>query len=398
MHTSRNTTRPFAFVAALAGILTLCLAFAAAAPAAQVGVRVLGQAPGFPTILPLTSVSTSGAQLVKDGGSCTPASAAAALEQATHGAWEGHWNSSFGDYEVLGIEGQSYPFDPSSNKNYYWSFWLDGSESGIGVCGAQLVGGDQVLFFPGCFGSECPSPPNVLGVQAPEAAEVGQPVSVTVVSHPSAGGQATPLAGASVTAGGAGAMTDTAGHASLTFAQAGVYAIHVTGQAGGAESVPGEANVSVTAATASGSTGAGGESAAGTPRSGVLSSAPYRGPFALVASPSGVIDGHVYPRGRGPRVLAGKVLGHSPVSSVALRLRRGNGRRCSAYDGVRERFLAARCGSGSYFTVSSRETFSYLLPAALARGRYVLDISATDAAGNRTALARGTSRIVFYVR
>ena len=35
---------------------------------------------------------------------------------------------------------------------------------------------------------------------------------------------------------------------------------------------------------------------------------------------------------------------------------------------------------------------------ALAPGRYVLDIEATDVAGNHTSLARGTSRIVFYVR
>jgi hypothetical protein len=57
-----------------------------------------------------------------------------------------------------------------------------------------------------------------------------------------------------------------------------------------------------------------------------------------------------------------------------------------------------RCGSGAFFKVSSTPSFSYLLPGALARGRYVLDIQATDAAGNRTSLARGTSRTVFYVR
>ena len=42
--------------------------------------------------------------------------------------------------------------------------------------------------------------------------------------------------------------------------------------------------------------------------------------------------------------------------------------------------------------------FRSLLPGGLAPGRYVLDIQATDAAGNHTSLARGTSRIVFYVR
>jgi hypothetical protein len=60
--------------------------------------------------------------------------------------------------------------------------------------------------------------------------------------------------------------------------------------------------------------------------------------------------------------------------------------------------MSARCGEGSFFNVSSDGVFSYLLPSALAPGRYVLDIEAADVAGNHTTLARGTSRTVFYVR
>ncbi|HTZ86407.1 MAG TPA: hypothetical protein VMB05_07050, partial [Solirubrobacteraceae bacterium] len=63
-----------------------------------------------------------------------------------------------------------------------------------------------------------------------------------------------------------------------------------------------------------------------------------------------------------------------------------------------ERFQRARCGQGAFFKVGSTPSYSYLLPAALAPGRYVLDVQATDEAGNRTTLARGSSRIVFYVR
>jgi hypothetical protein len=97
-------------------------------------------------------------------------------------------------------------------------------------------------------------------------------------------------------------------------------------------------------------------------------------------------------------VLAGTVTAHTAVSSVSLELRRRFRGHCSAYDGVIEQFVAARCGRGRFFKVSTSSSFSYLLPAALAPGRYVLDIEATDVAGNRTSLARGTSRIVFYVR
>jgi hypothetical protein len=47
---------------------------------------------------------------------------------------------------------------------------------------------------------------------------------------------------------------------------------------------------------------------------------------------------------------------------------------------------------------SGATSFSYLLPAQLPLGRYVFDIQAVDAAGNHVALARGSSRIVFYVQ
>ena len=58
-----------------------------------------------------------------------------------------------------------------------------------------------------------------------------------------------------------------------------------------------------------------------------------------------------------------------------------------------------RCGAehGRFFSVGSSAHFSYLLPFALPRGRYVLDVEATDAAGNHAPLARGSSRVVFEV-
>jgi hypothetical protein len=49
------------------------------------------------------------------------------------------------------------------------------------------------------------------------------------------------------------------------------------------------------------------------------------------------------------------------------------------------------------FSVSKSASFSYLLPAP-GPGRYVFDVQAVDSVGNRTTLARGTSRIMFSVR
>ena len=208
--------------------------------------------------------------------------------------------------------------------------------------------------------------------------------------------------------GGAGATTDSSGHATLTFSQPGQVTVLVTAP----ESIRTETTICVhngndgTCGTHAASSSTGSETSAsgsgttsGTGTGGVASLVSrYTGPYALVADATSLIDGHVYRSGHAPRVLSGTIPAHSPVSSVSLELRRGYKGRCYAYDGTTERFMSARCGEGSFFKVSSDGVFSYLLPSALAPGRYVLDIEATDVAGNRTTLARGKSRTVFYVR
>jgi hypothetical protein len=374
----------------------------AAQQPAQVSVRVVGATPAFSPLLPPTLLTTTTAPVVKDGGNCSGTSAAGALEIATKGNWEGHWNSGFSDYEVISIEGQAYPFEPGSSKNYYWSLWLDGKETSTGICGTQLTTGDEVLFLPGCFGAECPPAPAVLVIEAPPIAEVGAPVTVRVVSHPGSGGEPQALPGAMISGGGIIGTADSSGRTTVTFSHAGSYVLRGEDAAKGPPSVPAEALICVHAgndgncgtAVATGpgfGSGAGGEGVS-------KGTSIYSGPYAVVAKATSVINGHLYRRGRAPRVLAGTVTAHTAVSSVSLELRRRFRGHCSDYDGVIEQFVAARCGRGRFFKVSTSSSFSYLLPAALAPGRYVLDIEATDVAGNRTSLARGTSRIVFYVR
>ena len=385
-------------LAALLPLALICLPVAPAAAASgapsTVGVRVLGAGPAFPTLLALTEVTTATAAVEKAGGSCAGTSAAGALELATGGNWEGKWNSGFGDYEVISIEGQAYPFEPESNKNYFWSLWLNGRETPTGICGTALETGDQVLFFPSCFGSECPAPPSVLVLEGPAAVEPGVPVAFTVLSYPSSGGEPAPAAEATVSAEGVSGQADPSGHATLTFTRAGSFAVHATAGA----AVPGEARICVHAGN-DGSCGThppAASSAGAT--NGRQPPAPYTGPFAVVARALNPSEGSVYRRGHAPRLLSGQVLAHTAVTSVSLELHRRNRGRCSEYDAVSERFVRARCGHGRYFKVSESASFSYLLPAPLGKGRYVLDVQATDAAGNRTTLARGTSRIVFYVR
>jgi hypothetical protein len=400
MFTSRS-------LSAALGAACLSLAVVSTALAsgpATVTVRVEGLSE---TKLPSTQVTTTATPVVKDGNpehACSGTSALGALELGTRGSWSGPWNSGFKQYEIYSIEGETHLFEPESSANYYWSLWIDEKEAFVGACEAELTAGDRVLFFPACFGSACPPPMSPLGIQAPASANVGEPISVTVTKYAS-GGEAAAAPGATVAGAGANATTDAAGNATLAFSHAGLITLAAT--------APDAVRTETTVCVHAGSDGSCGTrapsgtaapSSSGTPTGstntgGVASFVGrYTGPFALVASATGLLDGHVYARGRSPRVLSGNILAHSPVSAVSLELRRRYRGICSAYDGVSERFRRASCGSGSFFRVSSTGVFSYLLPAALGPGRYVLDVQASDVAGNRTTLARGTSRLVFYVR
>jgi hypothetical protein len=385
-------------------LCTVCLSLAVLASAAlaaepaTVTVRVEGLSE---TKLPATQVTTTTTPVAADGkaeDSCAGTSALGALQLATGGNWGGPWNSEFKQYEIYAIEGESHVFEKEALANYFWSFWLDNKEATTGACEAELHGGDQVLFFPSCYGTACPPPPLPLGIEAPTTAAVGESVPLTVTRY-SASGEGSPAAGATVSGAQTSATAGSTGHATVTFSGPGTYTLQATAP----ESVRTEATVCVHAGNdgTCGTTkaaGAGTSASGTTTAAGAVATAPYKGPYALVAKASSVSEGHVYKRGSAPRLLSGSVSAHTTVTATSLQLRREYKRRCYAYNGVTTRFARARCGEGSFFDVSNNGVFSYLLPATLAPGRYVLDIEATDAAGNRTTLARGTTRIVFYVR
>ncbi|MEA2216031.1 MAG: hypothetical protein QOK19_1592 [Solirubrobacteraceae bacterium] len=386
MHTTRTISLTVIAACLLAGGGT-----AVAAEPATVTVRVEGSSE---TLLPPTQVTTTTSPVVKDGNPehfCSGTNAVGALQLATGGNWSGTWfgASEFGpgEYSVETILGESHLFTGST----YWEFWIDNAPSEKGVCSKEVHNGDTLLFFPSCFG-ECPPPSNPLGIDAPDVATTAVPVPVTVTSYANAGGAASPASGASISYDGKTAETDAAGHAILQFADTGQQVVKVTK----ALSIRTQTSICVHGAGdgACGSGSAGRTSVAGF----TSTTAPYKGPFALVAGLTSLLDGHLYRRGHAPRLISGRISSHSSVSSVSLALRRTYRGRCFAYDGARGRFTHARCGSASYFAVSKEAAFSYLLPTALAPGRYVLDVKAGDVAGNTTALARGTSRIVFNVR
>jgi hypothetical protein len=382
-------------------VLALGASNALAAGPASGSVRIEGLTK---TLLAPTSVTTTTAPVVNDGNpshACEGTSALGALQVATGGNWAGEWSETFSQYFINGIEGETHTF-VEHVRSYFWSFWLNDVEQLTGACGAHFEAGDRVLFFPICD-ELCPAEPEPtpLEIEAPATANAGEAVKATVKQY-SKTGEPSPAVGAVIAWTGGEATTDSLGRATVTFASTGSIEMHVTGSASGPPAVRTETSICVHAGNdgTCGATAPSGAPSTSSSEGEVLSSksAPYRGPYAVVSRMTNLIDGHVYARRRAPRLLAGDVLAHTGVASVSLELRRRDNGRCYSYDGVLARFRSARCGQGSFFVVSHNTSFSYLLPAALGPGRYVLDSEATDIAGNHTALARGTTRIVFYVR
>ena len=366
----------------LTGLLAaglLLLIAAAPAGAATVTVRVEG---ANDTLVPRTSVTTTSAPVNKDGQAghtCTGTSVAGALERATGGAWTATWSASF-KYFVTGIKGET----PMGSD--FFTLWLNGKSSQLGVCDAELQQGDEVLFYvsrcdagpPPDFA--CTNPPvQPLSLAVPATATAGVPFGVRVVELADGGAQ-TPVAGATVSGSDAPVTTGADGIAVVTMAASGTLRATKAGRARSASEA-----VVVTAA--------------GSPLPPVHNDLPQLIP--LDGTIGSVDEQQRFARGRGPRTLSGSASAPQGVRDVRLRLTRTAGGRCETFDGRRERFVGlSRCGAarGRWFSIGDRTAWSYLLPSRLGRGRYVLDIEVTDASGARDrTLQRGRNRVVFHV-
>jgi len=363
-----------------AGLLLIAAAPAAAAPA-TVTLRVEGKTD---TLVPRTSVTTTTTAVNKDGQAghtCTGTSVAGALEVATGGQWTATWDPNF-KYFLTGIKGET-PATPE-----FFSLWINGKESQLGVCDAELQQGDDVLFYVArCDAGPppdyaCTNPPvRPLELTVPSTAAAGTPFSVKVVEL-APDGTATPTEGATVSGGGASATTGADGTTTMT--------------------LPASGEVVLRAAKANRA-----RSASETVRVGDVACScvpppptPPRPP-ALGGAITSIREQQSFARRRAPRTLRGTVVADAGVQQIRLRLTRNDRGRCQTFDGARERFVRlSRCGAtrGRWFAVGDRAQWSYLLPARLGRGRWVLDIEVTDRTGARTVLARGTSRVVFFVR
>jgi hypothetical protein len=341
-----------------AGLAGLVLALLLAAPAAAAPANVTVRAEGLSdTVMPRTAVTTTTAAVNKDGMAghdCNGTSAAGALERATGGDWAGKWFGAGLGYSVDRILGES--ADPSGT---YWNFWLNYRRSDFGVCQVELQPGDDVLLFIDCFAGCAARAPLRLS-RVPATAAAGATAAVLVETF--SGAASTPVAapGATVRVGGRDFTTGGDGIAQVTFEGAGAVPVRAT-KAGTVPSATEIVNVGDAAAPS-----------------------PARDTTAPTASILGIRHGQRFKRRRAPRELKGTASADpSGLWAVKIRLTRRFRGTCWYFSGSREQFVKRTCGKQYAFKVSDRSEWSYLLPARLPRGRYVLDTYAIDNAFNR---------------
>jgi hypothetical protein len=201
-----------------AGVLALGALAAPAAAVAGPTVSVRVEGAGRALLAPRT-VTLSG-KPVPGSAECGPASAGAAIEQATHGAWD---RGSF----VTTLLGESHDY----SHNDFWAEWIDrgsGYKYGGGVCADQLRRGDQLLMLvdqaPYGEGSEAEVPLNLKGL--PKRVVAGRAVTLRVMgtvlhSFDPGAGDTVPIVGATVSGGGRKAVSNARGRVTLRFAKAG---------------------------------------------------------------------------------------------------------------------------------------------------------------------------------
>ncbi|HWK28134.1 MAG TPA: hypothetical protein VNS09_16330 [Solirubrobacter sp.] len=297
----------------------------------------------------------------------TRGAALSTAAQAGLFAMQATWNAQFNSPTIDAIAGESLAYDPGTGR--FLAEYKNGAFASVGACDDAVAAGDRVLFAY-TDGNE-----PLLALSGPATAKPGEAVTLRVTD---AGGAA--VAGAAVgdrVSGADGTVTagpwSDRGNHDLKASKAGTVRSN-------------RVRVCVT----DGADGACGTSVPVTPPPGEPDRA------APTATLSGFKDHQAFTRG--PRELKGAFTDASGIKQVKLRLTKRAGKRCWYFSGRQERFRGTRCGKGAYFAIGDKADWSYLLPARLTKGRYVLDAIAIDGAGNRTPLARGTTRVVFTVR
>jgi hypothetical protein len=364
MHRILLSTVAGAMVAFALGA-TAASASAAAPPAAFV--RVEGAST---TLLPQTLVQTNSTTLLQ-GKACSGTTATGALDDATADNWTGSYNAKFNDFLVGTVLGET----PTGNN--FWTLWVNGRSSTTGGCSTQLHPSDHVLWFDCVADANFNCTNNPLALSAPAVVQRGHGFTATVTQLDGAGHSA-PITGAAVSGQGAAGVSGAGGTTHLTAHHRGVITLQAE-KSGATPSDPVFVCVYATHKSECGNAG--------------------RGPAVHVL---GIKEHEKFARPAAPRELTGTA-GPDPsgLTDVSLSLlRHAPHNHCFVYDGDRGRWRTTSChhATAPLFSIGASADWSYLLPAALPRGSYRLDVVASDGAGHQTKLATGTSKIDFTVK
>jgi hypothetical protein len=324
----------------------------------------------------------------------TPTTAVHSWASAAAVVFDAPWNATYNEHFVSQIgpdvNGSVDPFP-------YWGVAVNNVPLEVGGCQRAIHSGDSVLWAYGVYGDA------LLTLSGPSAATAGQPVQFVVRNGINNVG----VAGATV----AGATTDANGIANVTFTTPGAVSLKAE-KPGAIRSNAVTVNVVAAAGAGGGVAPAPAPEPAPAPAPAAPTapsgSAPPADATRPVVKVAGLRDKQRFKRSRAPRELKGSVVDEGGVRQVKLRLVRRRGekvrrpqsrrtrvvKRCSTFSGSRERFRPIRCGGpGSWFAVGDTADWSYLMPARLGRGRYVLSVKATDTAGNASSVQRLRFRV-----
>jgi hypothetical protein len=134
----------FKTLIALLGAIVLALTASGAALAAGSGPSVSVQVKTMTkTLLTATGVHGEQGSISKGGtpkGKCSGATAAGALDAATHGKWTAKWYAKYNDIFVTSILG----VHPTGSQ--FWEIVVNGKAASTGACEIKLHAGQKLLF------------------------------------------------------------------------------------------------------------------------------------------------------------------------------------------------------------------------------------------------------------
>jgi hypothetical protein len=269
-----------------------------------------------------------------------------------------------------------------------WNGWNNYQYLIVGGCQLLLHNGDDVLWD---FAMYDQSALRLSG--APTRVATGEPFTVTVEQFDTSGNK-TNSQGATVE----GTPTDYGGHATISFSEAGNHTFKAT-KSGAIRSNAATVCVYVTGSGGCGTekapTNSGGqqEQQQTNDQQSTAQDQPFFQPAAKDTTPP-VVDLTTIQNGKtyttGPRVLSGDVDENGGIAQVFLRLRATDGgdltsaSKCRWFSGKRGVFTnrVVPCARARFFRIGTDAHFSYLLPARLRHGKYVVDVKVLDKAYN----------------